>query len=96
MEVTTQGGEIYKQSITFRNIEPPQKLVFTWDWERFSASGEKVDEMHDTLVTVEFQPRGSVTEVILTHEGFRTVEQREKHNNGWKGCFDQLEKELAA
>jgi uncharacterized protein YndB with AHSA1/START domain len=96
MEVKNPQGETFKQSITYRDIEPPKKLVFTWDWQKFSASGEKVDEARDTLMTVEFQPRGTFTEVILTHEGLATPAQREAHSKGWNGCFDRLEEELKA
>jgi uncharacterized protein YndB with AHSA1/START domain len=96
MEVKNPQGETFKQSVTYRDIEPPKKLVFTWDWQKFSASGEKVDEARDTLVTVEFEPRGIFTEVILTHEGLATAAQREAHSKGWNGCFDRLEEELKA
>src|ERR1700735_2132902 len=40
VEVKNPQGETFKQTITFRDIEPPKKLVFTWDWQRFSASGQ--------------------------------------------------------
>ena len=96
MEVKNPQGETFKQSVRYRDIEPPTRLVFTWDWQKFSASGEKVDEAHDTLVTVQFQSRGTFTEVILTHEGLATADQREAHSKGWNGCFDQLEEELKA
>jgi len=65
-------------------------------WQKFSASGEKIDEARNTLVTVEFLPRGTFTEVILTHEGLATADQREAHSKGWNGCFDRLEGELKA
>jgi uncharacterized protein YndB with AHSA1/START domain len=96
LEVKNSDGETFKQTITYRDITPPEKLVFTWDWQRFSASGEKIDEARDTLVTVEFQPRGTFTEVILTHEGLVTADQRESHSKGWNACFDRLEEELKA
>jgi len=96
VEVKSPQGEIFKQSITYRDIEPPKKLIFRWDWQRISPSGQMIDELRDTLVTVEFEPRGNFTEVILTHEGFRNPEQREAHNKGWNGCLDQLEGELKA
>lgn len=96
MEITTPNGATYKQRVTFREIQPPEKLVFTWAWEKLSASGQKIDEQGETLVTVTFQPRGNFTEVFLTHEGFLDAEQREKHNQGWNGCFEILEKELQA
>src|SRR5271167_3869880 len=94
MEVKNPQGETFKQSVTYRDIEPPKKLVFTWDWQRFSASGEKVDEARDTRVTVEFRPRGTFTEVILTHEGLPTAELRARHERGWIGCFDALTETL--
>lgn len=96
MEVISPDGTTYKHLVTFREIRPPEKLVFTWTWEKISASGQKVNEQVGTLVTVEFQPRGTFTEVFLTHEGFTDAEARADHNRGWNGCFDMLAKELQA
>jgi uncharacterized protein YndB with AHSA1/START domain len=96
MEVTNAQGESFKQTVTFRDIEPPKKLVFSWDWQKFSAAGQMIDEARDTLVTVEFEARGTFTEVILRHEGLRDAEQRETHRKGWNGCFDVLEEQLKA
>ena len=87
---------LFRSTITYRDITPPEKLVFTWDWQKFSASGEKIDEARDTLVTVEFLPRGNFTEVILTHQGLVTADQRESHHKGWNACFDRLGDELKA
>jgi uncharacterized protein YndB with AHSA1/START domain len=57
---------------------------------------QKINEQVETLVTVVFQPRGTFTEVFLTHEGFTSAEARADHNKGWNGCFDALEKTLEA
>ena len=70
----------------YREIKPPEKLVFTWSWE-----GE---EPMDTLVTVEFRDLGNVTEIMLKHENFRDMETRNKHSEGWTGCLEQLGKIL--
>jgi uncharacterized protein YndB with AHSA1/START domain len=96
IEVRSQDGTTYKQRVTFREIRPPERLVFTWTWEKFSPSGEKISEQDETLVTVEFQPRGNFTEVFLRHEGFTDAQAREDHNKGWNGVFDALEKALGA
>src|SRR5580700_1073122 len=96
MEVISPDGTTYKQRVTYQEIHPPEKLVFTWAWEKFSASGQKISEQNETLVTVEFQPRGTFTEVFLTHEGFTNAEARAAHNEGWNGCFDTLAKALEA
>lgn len=75
---------------TYREVTPPEKLVFTWSWE---TPGMGTDE---TLVTVEFLDRGHSTELVLTHERFPNEESRNQHNHGWNGCLDHLEKCLAA
>jgi uncharacterized protein YndB with AHSA1/START domain len=94
MEIGTADGKVYHQRITFREVKPPEKLVFTWAWERFSASGQKEEEQAQTLVTVEFHERGNWTELVLTHELFQTAEQRDRHSVGWNACFDVLARVL--
>jgi uncharacterized protein YndB with AHSA1/START domain len=90
MEIRTADGHVYLQRVTFQEVKPPEKLVFTWAWERFSASGQKDEQQDETLVTVEFHERGNSTEVVLTHELFRSAEQRDRHSVGWNGCFNVL------
>jgi uncharacterized protein YndB with AHSA1/START domain len=68
----------------YQEIVHPERLVFTWRWE----SGDP-DEP-ETLVTVEFQERDGVTDVMLKHELFHDVAQRDKHGEGWAGCFANL------
>lgn len=69
----------------YREIRPPEKLVFTWAWE--GQPGE-------TLVTVEFRDLGNATEVMLKHEYFPDAQTRDKHSEGWTGCLEQLRKKL--
>ena len=72
---------------TYREVQPPERLVFTWSWEEGIDVGE-------TLVTVEFRDLGDSTEVVLTHELFPNEQARDKHNEGWNGCLERLEKIL--
>lgn len=67
---------------TFREVKPPEKLVFTWSWE-----GE---DPYETLVTVFFRDVGGKTEVELRHERFPNSEERDKHSEGWAGCLEQF------
>jgi uncharacterized protein YndB with AHSA1/START domain len=67
---------------TYREIERPARLVYTWAWEGSNAP--------ETLVTVEFRDRGSLTEVVLTHEHFADATDRDRHAAGWNGCLDRL------
>jgi uncharacterized protein YndB with AHSA1/START domain len=70
---------------TFREVRPPERLVFTWRW------GDQPG-FPETLVTVEFHDRGQETEVVLTHEALPTAESRDRHTHGWNGCLDRLAK----
>src|SRR5271156_371921 len=90
MEITRAEGPAYHLRVTFREIQPPEKLVFAWAWERFSPTGDKNEVQDETLVTVEFKARGNFTEVFLRHENFATVEQCDRHNSGWNGCLTLL------
>jgi uncharacterized protein YndB with AHSA1/START domain len=80
-------GDIFYLSGIYREVRPPERLVYTWRWEAKPELGE-------TLVTVEFREVGGSTEVILTHEFFPTPQARDDHNRGWSGCLDRLAKLL--
>ena len=81
------NGNLHVAIGTYREILSPRKLVFTWTWEG--------SDMPETLVTLEFHDRGASTELVLTHELFPNMEQRDKHNQGWAGCLGRLEKMFA-
>src|SRR5271154_1098455 len=84
--ITHKGGNVHTVLGTYRVIEPPRKLVYTWRWE--------LGPTNDTLVTVDFVPRGESTEVTITHEQFANTEDRDKHNEGWNGCLNRLQRTL--
>ncbi len=83
---------------TYREIRPPEKLVYTWAWElnpsdgtSGAGSGPAADlGTGETLVTVEFLNVGGKTEVVVTHEYFPDSHARDEHQGGWGGCLDQL------
>jgi uncharacterized protein YndB with AHSA1/START domain len=70
---------------TYREIDRPSRLVYTWAWE------EKENDVGETLVTVEFHDLGGSTEVVLTHERFPSAEASENHTQGWTSCLSRLE-----
>ena len=78
-------GEVVYASGTFREIRPPERLVFTWAWE--AADSPYPGE---TLVTVEFRARGDETEVTLTHELLPSTDATAHHRSGWEGCLASL------
>lgn len=69
---------------TYRKIVPNELSCFSWGWPD--------DPTPETVVTVEFKDAEGGTELTLTHEGFVNTELSEKHQHGWVGCFDNLEK----
>ena len=57
MEMHHKGGNVHRLGGTYREIEPPEKVVFTWRWE----ADPNADE---SLVTVEFRDLGQSTEIL--------------------------------
>ena len=86
--ITHKGGNVHTILGTYRLIDPPHKLVYTWRWEG--------GPMADTLVTVDFAPDGNATKVTITHEQFTNTEDRDKHNEGWNGCLNRLQRTLTS
>ena len=76
-------GGIYKE------IVKNQRIVFTWTFEEDDPS-----EVHETLITLEFHPRGNKTELVLTHTNLRDQTSRDNHAEGWGEAFDKLAKQV--
>jgi uncharacterized protein YndB with AHSA1/START domain len=83
VEIHHKGGNVHTVLGTYREIRPPERIVFTWRWEHDSGA-------HESLVTIEFLDRGPATEILLTHEQLPSAEERQKHEQGWNGCLAQL------
>jgi uncharacterized protein YndB with AHSA1/START domain len=66
----------------FEVIEPPIRLVFSWQLEAQGTCTERV--------TVDFEARGASTEVVVTHERIADAATRTGHEQGWMGCLDGL------
>ncbi|MHC4406373.1 MAG: SRPBCC family protein [Planctomycetota bacterium] len=70
---------------TFRQVRVPERLVYTW-----SVDAPDVGDVRESLVTVEFRERGQRTDLSLRHEALPDEAARERHQQGWKGCFESL------
>jgi uncharacterized protein YndB with AHSA1/START domain len=84
IQMKMPDGEFFTAVGEFREVKAPERLVYTWDWEK-DGSGEEFGEVEGktSLVTVEFLKRGEQTEFVLTHNRFATVEARDSHARGW-------------
>ena len=84
----TAGGAPVAVSGQFLEVEPPERLVYSWCWEGAFA------EMPQTLVSLELS--GSVDETLLTlrHENFVDAALRQQHRSGWISACDRLDRLL--
>lgn len=87
--------EVYWGQGVYRQVKPPEKLVFSWFWTKDTPDGVNLHPgSEETEVTVEFLERGDSTEVVLTHAVFGSAKIRDDHDGGWNCCFDLLERVL--
>lgn len=87
----TDSGEIHTLVGEYREVRPPERLVYTWTWD---TNTDAMTGSENTLVEVEFHEHGDGTEVVVTHTGFATPELRDMHAHGWNGCLDNLERRV--
>jgi uncharacterized protein YndB with AHSA1/START domain len=73
----------------YREVDPPERLVYTWRWNR-----PEIDGGRQSLVTVEFRDRDGATEVVITHAGIETEESFAFHTRGWAASLERLEQVL--
>ncbi len=84
------SSQVYTVGGQFREVEPPRKLVYTWQWE--SEEGDSAE----MLVTVAFEDHPTGTELILIHERLPDEDSKEQHAVGWALCLDQFAKLFSA
>ena len=63
---------------TYREVEPPGRLVYTWRWDSGPAASE-----HESLVTVEFSELDGGTQVTITHDRFPEDHDTSLYRTGW-------------
>jgi uncharacterized protein YndB with AHSA1/START domain len=74
----------------YREIVPPERLVFTHAWE--DAAGGTSPE---TIVTITFAEEAGRTRMTFHQAGFTTVGSRDGHRDGWSSSFNRLEQYLS-
>jgi uncharacterized protein YndB with AHSA1/START domain len=78
-------GDDTWQHFTYREIVPPERLVFAYAFA--DAAG---NTGHETLVTVTFTNAGDKTVLTLHQAIFESVGVRDDHNRGWSEALDHL------
>ena len=82
-----EGGVFHIRG-TFRAIEPPRRLIFTFIYE------EPGPDDQETLVTLTFEPTDRGTRVILNQEPFKTPARLELLRDGWTETLERLEQSI--
>ena len=65
----------------FREIRPPERLVYDWRWDAGAES----------LVAIRFHDLGDRTEIEITHSGIADEAESAMHEHGWVACLDGLD-----
>lgn len=78
LAMTDPAGKTHTAVGVYREVQPPTRLVFTWEWE------DLAHRVGDTVVSVEIRRVNATTsEVVLTHEGFADPARIAGHESGW-------------
>jgi uncharacterized protein YndB with AHSA1/START domain len=79
------GGQTVVVGGSYRSIERPSKIVFSWVIEPPDAHAGIESE-----VTVTITRDGGGTELVIRHEKLRRPDAMVRHAEGWRGALDQL------
>jgi uncharacterized protein YndB with AHSA1/START domain len=77
-------GELFHLAGEFRDVDPPNRLVFTFRWEPPDP-----DDL-ENVVALDFLARDNSTELVLHQEPFATKARLELHRQGWTDSMERL------
>jgi uncharacterized protein YndB with AHSA1/START domain len=80
------GGPTMIVAGVYRAIDPPTKIIFTWDIEPPDEHAGLQSE-----VTVTIVPSGDGSELCIRHAELGLRGAAARHAQGWQGALDRLE-----
>ena len=78
------GNELWVGGV-YREIVPPERLVFTFAWEEEGERGL------ETVVSITFAERNGKTHMTFRQIPFQSDGERDGHREGWTSTFDRLD-----
>jgi uncharacterized protein YndB with AHSA1/START domain len=82
------AGDVFHISGTFRAVEPPHRLSYTFNYE------EPDPDDQETLVTLTFEATAEGTRVTLDQGPFKTAARLGLHRDGWTETLERFERSL--
>lgn len=83
----TEDGEEHTVGGVYREVVANEKLAFTWAWITMPE--------RESFVTITIKREGEGCILTLHHAQFADAEACDRHEVGWTGCLDKLERMLA-
>jgi uncharacterized protein YndB with AHSA1/START domain len=80
------GTEVEAQG-EYTLIDPPRRLAMTWTFDD--------DPCNEQRIELSFSESEGSTTVLMVNTGISTDERRDAQDEGWRGCFEELERLLA-
>ena len=82
-------GEAFHLSGRYREVDPPCRLVYTFEWE------EPDPDDQETVVRLSFMEDHEGTRLVLDQGPFATDARHALHEAGWRETLDRLAQFLA-
>jgi uncharacterized protein YndB with AHSA1/START domain len=83
-------GELFHLSGEFREVEPPARLSYTFNWDPPDPDDQ------ETLAAISLEDHNGETQLALTQGPFATEDRRALHDGGWTDAFERLHDHLSA
>jgi uncharacterized protein YndB with AHSA1/START domain len=97
LAMRSPAGVEDRQQGVFREITPPERIVFTYafvDFPERQTAGRWSEESglpgHQTIVTVNFEDLGATTRLTVHQAVFENDGVRDEHIRGWGEALDRL------
>ena len=84
IEMQPPGGEPFHLTGTFREVDAPSHLAFSFEWKPADPDDQ------ETVAQLSFQSVDDSTEIAFAQGPFKNEERRALHRDGWTESFDKL------
>lgn len=87
------GGEDLHQGGQYLEVDPPARLVFTFQWQ---GDNHEDGPGVPTVVSIDLYEEGTQTRMRFRQSGLKSSESATGHRAGWWSTFDRLDEFLRA